>query len=269
MRCLLLLGQVHESYRVGMMSRRTWSRDELIVVFSLYCRLPFGLFHARNADVIDIARRIDRTPGTVAMKLCNFASLDPAHQQRGVRGLANASDADKRIWKEFTSDWDGAVLASEEILSSFGLPSEPAADVKIPDGPTTVSREVQTRRGQAFFRQAVLSSYRMQCCITGNPLPELLRASHILPWGEFPQHRLNPSNGLCLSSLHDAAFDRGLITVDDAYRLVLSREIKHQLSIENIEVNFARYEGKSIHLPDKFMPDMPFLQQHRRQIFRG
>lgn len=57
--------------------------------------------------------------------------------------------------------------------------------------------------------------------------------------------------------------------MDDAYRLVLSREIKHYLSIENIEVNFSRYEGQVIHLPDKFMPDMAFLQQHQQQIFRG
>lgn len=252
------------------MLRRTWSRDELIVVFSLYCRLPFGLFHARNADVIDIARRIDRTPGAVAMKLCNFASLDPAHQQRGVRGLANASDGDKRIWNEFTSDWETAAIASETILASlYGYQPEAEEDLKIPDGPTSVSREIQARRGQAFFRQAVLSSYRMQCCISGNPLPELLRASHILPWGDFPQHRLNPSNGLCLSSLHDAAFDRGLITVDEKFRLVLSKEIKHHLSCESVEVNFARYEGETIHLPDKFLPDVSFLQEHRQRIFRG
>jgi putative restriction endonuclease len=54
----------------------------------------------------------------------------------------------------------------------------------------------------------------VRCCISGINVPRLLVASHIKPWSEFPEERLDPRNGLCLSSIHDAAFDAGLITLD-------------------------------------------------------
>ena len=62
------------------MIRRNWTKDELILTFALYLRLPFGKMHHNNPDVIYIAQLINRTPGAVAMRLGNFASLDPYHQ---------------------------------------------------------------------------------------------------------------------------------------------------------------------------------------------
>ena len=56
------------------------------------------------------------------------------------------------------------------------------------------------------------------CPLTGVSEPDLLRASHIVPWNrcESETARLDPDNGLLLSSLWDAAFDRGLVSFDDA-----------------------------------------------------
>lgn len=85
---------------------RPWNREELIVVFNLYCSMNFGQMHSRNPAIIEMARVIGRTPGSVAMKLVNFASFDPAHQTRGVSGLKGASHADRAIWDEFNSDWE-------------------------------------------------------------------------------------------------------------------------------------------------------------------
>jgi putative restriction endonuclease len=65
------------------MVRRNWTRDELIVAFNLYCKLPFGQLHAKNPRVVEMARALGRTPGSVAMKLVNFAALDPTHRHRG------------------------------------------------------------------------------------------------------------------------------------------------------------------------------------------
>lgn len=72
-----------------------WRREELILAFDLYCRLAFGKMHRNNPAVIELADLIGRTPSAVAMKLVNFASLDEAHQSRGVKGLSNASSADR------------------------------------------------------------------------------------------------------------------------------------------------------------------------------
>lgn len=68
--------------------------------------------------------------------------------------------------------------------------------------------------------------YEYRCCLTGIEVPEVLRASHIIPWSGSKNTCLNPENGLCLSASYDAAFDKHLITFDEDYRLVLIPVIK-------------------------------------------
>ncbi|GLK44025.1 MULTISPECIES: HNH endonuclease [Novosphingobium] len=84
-------------------------------------------------------------------------------------------------------------------------------------GDTEADRVQKVRIGQDRFRSAVLNYWNSTCPLTGITVPELLRASHIIPWArcENDQERLNVHNGLLLSSLWDAAFDAGLITFDD------------------------------------------------------
>jgi predicted restriction endonuclease len=251
------------------MIRRSWTHDELLVVFNLYCRLPFGQLDSRNNQVIEMATLINRSPSAVSMKLCNFASFDPIHLTRGVKGLANASKADKDIWNEFNANWEDAIIKSNDLLVNMQANvKEMEFDLNIPDGPTDVEGMVKQRRGQGFFRQAILSAYNKKCCISGTSVPELLRASHILPWSLFPQERLNPQNGLCLSAIHDAAFDKGLINLNDDFQIVLSDKLrKSSESIPFLNQTFIVYEGKKISLPDKFLPKQEFLKVHRENIF--
>jgi predicted restriction endonuclease len=129
---------------------------------------------------------------------------------------------------------------------------------------------VKTRRGQQFFRQAVLTAYEVRCCISGINVPRLLVASHIKPWGEFPDERLDPRNGLCLSTLHDAAFDAGLITLDERLQVVLSKRLRSFFPQPTLEQNFVPFETRPIRLPEKFAePDTEFLRYHRENIFVG
>jgi hypothetical protein len=57
---------------------KKWTPEQLKLAFFLYCQLPFGKLHSRNPEIVKLARIIGRTPSAVAMKLVNFASLDPA-----------------------------------------------------------------------------------------------------------------------------------------------------------------------------------------------
>ena len=138
-----------------------------------------------------------------------------------------------------------------------------------PSGPTERTAMARIRRGQQFFRQTVLNCYGVRCCISGINVPHLLVASHIKPWRSFPKHRLDPRNGLCLSTLHDAAFDAGLITLDDNLAVVLSARLKGYLPSKSLEHNFSQFEGRSIRLPDKIAePNPAFLRFHRTKIFQ-
>ncbi len=205
------------------------------------------------------------------MKLVNFASLDPAHRARGIKGLAGHSRNDEQVWKEFHDDWDRMTILSETKLRNL----EPAQRLRAPgpeyaprDVPTEAAATVMVRTMQSFFRKVVLAAYNSRCCITGNPVDELLVASHILPWSDFPEHRLNPQNGLCLAAHFDRAFDRRLITFDTEMRLVLSPVLKRHLPNPAIESEFARREGQRLTCPDRFPPDTGFLAYHRDRMFR-
>jgi putative restriction endonuclease len=109
----------------------------------------------------------------------------------------------------------------------------------------------------------------VRCAISGINVPRLLVASHIKPWSDFPEERLNPTNGLCLSSIHDAAFDSGLITLDEQRRVILSEELRGYFPEPALEQSFVPFEGKCIRLPEKVAePSVAFLQFHREQIFK-
>jgi hypothetical protein len=77
---------------------RRWTEDETRQTLQLYHRAPFGQFTQNNREVIALARSIDRSPSSVAMKLCNFASLDPKITRSGRKGLQNASALDRQVW---------------------------------------------------------------------------------------------------------------------------------------------------------------------------
>ncbi|MBP8902558.1 MAG: HNH endonuclease [Thiobacillaceae bacterium] len=252
--------------------RKPWSRDELLLVMNLYCRIPFGRQHSRASEVIELANALGRTPGSVAMKLNNLTSLDPEERARGVKGLPGASQLDRLVWNQFHEDWERFAIESEQLRYQVTHCAQPVLATEnmdeSTDGPTESQRMAKTRLVQGFFRRMVLMAYQGKCCISGNPIPALLVASHILPWASHPEHRVNPCNGLCLSRLHDGAFDQGLITFDEDYRLVLSKRIRDHLAHRSIHDNFACFEGKPLNLPEKFYPDRQLLAKHRETLFK-
>src|SRR5262249_44503436 len=158
-------------------ARQGWNRQQLLMALRQYIRLPFGRLHNRNPDIVEIAEKIGRTPSALAMKACNFASLDPAFRASNRRGLDAASAADRSIWKEFSENAEKIASEIEEVYSRLGL-GEPADEpnLKLPEGETEAWRFIRVRRVQSFFRSAVLTSYSSRCAISGLAIPELLIA---------------------------------------------------------------------------------------------
>ena len=257
---------------MAMISRTPWSREELLVAFALYCRMPFGKISSRHPDIIRVAAAIGRTPAALSMKMGNIASLDPAITSTGRSGLRAASANDRAMWDEMTSDWENFAVESEQALMTIEVEAKPVNEAPLPeygDIPTGEDRVVQSkaRIGQRFFRAAVLSAYNEQCCITGLAVPSLLVASHIVPWRLDPSNRTNPRNGLSLSVLHDKAFDSGLLTINDDMTVRISR--KHAASAGDFfSAAIGSYNGRPIALPEKFAPHQDFLAYHREHIFQ-
>ena len=263
-----------------MAAGKRWTRDELLVALNLYHKLTFGQLHARQPAIVALADKLERGSNSVAMKLCNFASLDPALKLRNIKGLEGASALDRTMWNEFHQNLNETVPVSEAAIRKlFGVDEDSALEVlpkegirvrkRPPTGPTETTANVKLRRGQDYFRDAVLNNFGGRCGVTQLAVRELLIASHILPWGTHVAERLNVRNGLSLSRLHDAAFDQGLITFDDNLRMVVSPRLKAGLPQRAVAENFGAYAGQQLCLPDDAaLPDLAFLAEHRTKKFR-
>lgn len=81
--------------------------------------------------------------------------------------------------------------------------------------------------------------------------------------------RTNPHNGLCLNSLHDKAFDKGLFTIDKDYRIIISDKVRDAEMDSKTRAWFMGYEKHQIILPDKFLPGKEFIEYHNDVIFQG
>lgn len=248
-----------------------WSQDELLVAFRLYCRTSFGKLHQRNPEIIELARTLRRTPSAVAMKACNFASLDPVHRARKISALANTSRSDRELWEEFTQDSESVADKAEAAYARLTGRDARQMETEFdpPDGPTEVQRTTRARRVQAFFRAAVLASYENRCALSGIHVPELLNASHIIPWKISTERRADPRNGIALNVLYDRAFDRGLIAFDEQRRLIVSRRL-HQGEIPNLQRQaLIAMEGMPLRTPLRFAPDPAALVWHRDNVFQA
>lgn len=255
-----------------MAERNLWTREELILAFNLYLKLPFGKMHSRNADIVNLANLIGRTSNSVAIRLTNFASCDPYHQQRGVKGMEGGRKQCQPIWDEFFNNKEALIFESERILAEKeNLSIEKKFDFLLGDlknlkGEVKL-REVKTRVNQNFFRELVLANYNTKCAITGIDIPSLLLASHIIPWSKNEKERLNPENGICLSALYDKAFDKGLISINEKYEVLLSKQLKEHSTKDYYQTHFAPLENTKIQIPERFLPHKNFLQYHLDEVY--
>ncbi|MDZ4255330.1 MAG: DNA (cytosine-5-)-methyltransferase [Sulfuritalea sp.] len=259
-----------------MASSGRWTKEHIKLAFHLYCQLPYGRIHGGNPEIIELARLIGRTPDAAAMKMLNIASLDPAITSTGRVALGHASALDNEVWDEFHADWEKLALECDALrraLAGKDQETKPIDHVQdeilVPDDFTGETRQVltQQRVKQQFFRRAVLSSYRGRCCMSGVSEPRLLIASHIVPWSKDKTNRLNPSNGLCLSALHDRAFDAGLIALTDDFKILIADALQSRTDAL-IRTAILSLQGKAIEIPERFVPNAAFIARHRTEIFQ-
>ena len=122
------------------------------------------------------------------------------------------------------------------------------------------------RLGQTAFKAVVLDAYHRRCAVTGTHIPPVLQAAHILPVTDGGEHRLD--NGLLLRSDVHTLFDLGYVTVDPAYRLRVSPQLRAQFG--NGEELYAR-AGQVIELPERRAdrPAREYLEWHEEERFKA
>ncbi len=203
----------------------------------------------------------------------------------------NIFDLDKKIPKSYPlKNFCSAALKSlikyaeyeQEVLTADKIVAQETNPQKISKKLIThfdITKEgedrasiTKQRKGQDYFRRMILANYGSHCAISGIDIPQLLLASHIIPWSDksHKKDRLNPSNGICLSALYDKAFDKGLITISpDDFTVRLSSALREYETQEYFNKHFGCIAGRPISMPLEYEPNKDFLAYHRDNVFMG
>lgn len=206
------------------------------------------------------------------MKLNNLLSCDKQITKKGRKGLNHGGKYANEVYEEYNENLENLEDEYRRIMLRYGLLAQEANDdyemAALPFGKDIVT-STKIRRGQSFYRQTILTAYDHQCCITGIAIEPLLIASHIKPWKDSDPatERTNPRNGLCLNAFHDRAFDKGLLTLDNNYKIMISSQLKYEKLDETAYDWLFGFEGKVIRIPESFLPDKRFLEWHRDVVF--
>lgn len=121
---------------------------------------------------------------------------------------------------------------------------------------------IKARVGQGPYRDALFERWK-GCSVTEVTMKEILTASHIKPWSqcETADERISVSNGLLLVPTLDRLFDRGYITFDDDFKIVISSKLsiaqRHHLGVsQNTRLRLRTFDDLK-----------PFLAWHREHVF--
>lgn len=108
----------------------------------------------------------------------------------------------------------------------------------IPPNKTEREGLVTSRVGQGKYRRKLIAKFQGKCAITKTNIEEILIASHIVPWRESNDlERLDENNGILLSPLYDALFDKHLISFKNDGSILISKNIKDKKLISLINKN--------------------------------
>ena len=134
--------------------------------------------------------------------------------------------------------------------------------------PETYQIEVYAR--DTVFRREIVRLYDDQCCITGVRVSapytfSMVDACHIVPF--YKTFNNHPTNGIALCPNLHRAFDKGAISIDDNYHILVSPTF-----VENGDSTYSlsALAGTQIELPkdEQFLPDPVAFAWHRKHTFR-
>ena len=245
-----------------------WTREETIIAFNLYCKIPFKSSSKTHPLVIKYAEIIGRSPSALNMKIGNIGRLDPDLKSQGIKGLTHGAKEELAVWDEFYGNPELLAYESERLIAQFsGKSIEESTDIKIIDLPQGKEREVLIRQrvNQSFFRAAVMNSYNFRCCISGIQKSELVEACHIVDWSEDEANRTNPRNGLCLNPFFHKAYDKLLISITPDFNIIISDSLIENTDSNNTRTYLSQLNGSKIHLPDRFLPQKDLLEKHHKK----
>lgn len=154
-----------------------------------------------------------------------------------------------------TAEGDGATRPGDTAPSDDAAPIYTATEYE-----TTATG----RRVHPEFRETVLGRYDGRCPVSGVDCAGLLDVAHILPWSEFADRRAEFRNVLALDKTHHAAFDRGLFTLDSAYRLRVNPAFETDSDL--LRRTLVDRDGEKIRFGEAAKPSPEYLRTRNDRL---
>ncbi len=130
--------------------------------------------------------------------------------------------------------------------------------------------QIEVYARDTLFRREIVRLYDDTCCITGIRVSapyafSMVDACHIIPF--YKTFNNHPTNGIALCPNLHRAFDKGAISIDDDYKVMVSPTFVENKSSE---YRLSSLAGMQIELPkdEQFLPDLEALARHRKDTFK-
>lgn len=130
-----------------------WTKEETIIAFNVYCKIPFKDSNKNHPMIIEYAKIIGRSPSSLNMKVGNLGRLDPKLKEKGIVGLSHGSKIERIVWDEFYANPEQFAYESECLIAKYANKSiENASKIYINNLPKGKEREtiVKIRVNQSF-----------------------------------------------------------------------------------------------------------------------
>lgn len=248
------------------MANRLWTKEEFILTLDLYFRIPFARISKGNPDIVRLAELINRTPSSVAMRLCNYASCDPELKSRGVVGLTGGHALCLPYWERYCNRRGDLISEAMKcrkkiVESAFFSADESFSHVSMWD---SLVNELYNFK----FQSVVKKNYHGRCAISSLKADQFIVGCHIVPEEEENDNRIDASNGICLTILYARAFLEGLIGIDPQYKIHISSSLKYHQFDKGYFSLFKKYDGTELAIKDVLVkPNPQFLEWHMDTVF--
>ncbi len=256
------LGQNQNRWELAPAGTEYAENQDMATLLRIMCNRNVGLrslLYALSAGPLSIAEISDQQLDTHPELGWARGKTDMATQR--ANWLRSMGLVEKH-GDEYTLTAEGRQFvekAVEEWANTAGTPG--AVEYELTAG--TYETTAHARGVDPEFRATVLSRHERKCPVSGVDHPGLLDVAHVLSWSDYPDHRTDLSNVLPLSKMHHAAFDRGLFTIDQDYRLQVNPSFDTQSDV--LQQTIIDHAGERVQLPDESL-DPDYLTQHNAAL---
>lgn len=228
----------------------------------------FWYLHAKAGNEQMLAVTKQTNSMTQLASIIEFASLD-----EDLFLLLHRADAREAIrrkiievyFPEQAKMFHAVIAENQEINALENLLLE-SAENKNADTSRTVA---DTPKRNIAFRRAIIRLYDYTCAACRLRIITLdgetaVEAAHISPFGKSYDDSI--SNGLSLCPLHHWSFDKGLFSIDDDYKMIVSGNFEES---GNEAFLLRSLQAKEIYLPKEkpFRPSLIMIRWHRENSF--